>query len=127
MSFCRQIDVTATTIADGSVTVSTGVAINARVLEIRYDGGLATGGDFAITGKTSGKAIATITNGGTSAITWQPRQVIHPVANTGAGTALTYDGTNEIYEPIWIADEEIEIAVTNGGNVDVGVFSFIVG
>ena len=48
-------------------------------------------------------------------------------ANTGAGTALTFDGTNEIYEPIWLAAEEIKIVVASGGNAKVGQFEFIIG
>lgn len=128
MSFCRQIDVDFTTAADGSATVRSGEPTNGRILEVRYDyGDAATGADFTITGNSSGKAVLTITNGGTSDVSWQPRQVVHPVANTGAGTALTYDGTNEIYEPIWLGAEEIKVVVASGGNAKTGQLEFIIG
>jgi hypothetical protein len=128
MSHCESYDVAITTAADGSATARTGKSVNGRVLEVRYDrGDIATGADFTITGNTSGKAVLTITNGGTADISWQPRQVIHPVANTGAGSALTYDGTNEIYEPIWLSDEEIKVVVAQGGNATSGTLTFIVG
>ena len=131
MSFLESHVVTFTTGtggASGDATVYTGDNVNGAILQIDYTyDDAATGADFAITGRTTGKAIATITNAGVATISWQPRQVIHPVANTGAGTALTYDGTNEIYEPIWIADEEIQIIVDEGGDTKSGTLTFIIG
>jgi hypothetical protein len=128
MAFLKKHAVAFTTAADGSATVYTTGFVNGAILQVDYTyDDAATGADFTVTGRTTGEAILTITNAGTSSISWQPRQVIHPVANTGAGTALTYDGTNEIYGPIWIVDEEIKIVVASGGNAKSGTLTFIVG
>jgi len=127
MSFARSYTVTVVTDASGDSTDYSGGPANGRLLEVVYDGGMATGGDITFTGATTGKALLTITNGGTSNVTWRPRGVVHTQAETGAGTAVTYDGTNEIYEPVWLVDEEIKIVTANGGNVDTGIFTLIVG
>lgn len=125
---CKSYDAAFTTTAGGAATVYSGGRVNGRVLEVRYTyGDAATGADFTITGNDSGKAVLTITNAGTSSVTWQPRQVVHPVANTGAGTALTFDGTNEIYDYICLADEEIKVVVAAGGATKSGTLTFIVG
>lgn len=127
MSFASSHAVAFTTDANGDVVVYTPV-VSGRVLEVRYTyGDAATGTDFAIVGNISGKAILTITNAGTSSLTWQPRQPIQPVANTAGGTNLTYDGTRLIYEPIWIAGESIKITVDEGGNAKDGTLTFIIG
>ena len=127
MSFARSYAVTVLTDGSGDATDYSGVNANGRLLEVVYDGGLATGADMTITGNTTGKALLTITNGGTSNVTWRPRGVVHSQAETGAGTAVTYDGTNEIYEPVWIVDEEIKIVTAQGGAADTGILTFIVG
>ena len=127
MSFCSQHDADFTTDANGDATVYTGVVIG-RVMDVRYDyGDAATGGDFTITGEISGKAIFTLTNGGVADLSWRPRDEIHTAAETGAGTAVTFDGTRKIYEPIWICNERIKIVVSNGGATKVGQFEFIIG
>ncbi len=127
MSFAQSHDVALTTNGSGAVTAYTPV-VSGRVLEVRYDFvDILTGGDITITGTDSGKAILTITNVGVADLTWQPRQVIHPVANTAGGTALTFDGSNEIYEPIWIAGESIKVVVASGGDTKTGTLTFIIG
>lgn len=128
MSFCYQWDVDFTTTAGGAATVYTDEPVIGRLLEVRYDyGDAATGADITITGEESGKALLTITNAGTSDVSWQPRQGIHTIAETGAGTVLTYDGTRPIYEPIWIANERIKVVVASGGATKSGQLEFIIG
>ena len=128
MAFAQRYSVPFTTTAGGAATVYTGEGVNGRLLSVvyEYDDG-DTGADFTITTKTTAVALLTITNAGTASVTWQPRVVVHPVANTGAGTALTFDGTNEIYEPQWIADEEIKVVVAQGGATKSGTLHFVVG
>jgi hypothetical protein len=128
MSYYQSVPIAFTTDGSGDATVYSGGLVNGGVLQIDYTyDDAATGADFTVTGRTTGRAVLTITNAGTSSISWQPRQVIHPVANTGAGSALTFDGTNEIYEPIWLVDEEIKIVVAGGGDTKSGTLTFIVG
>jgi hypothetical protein len=128
MAFAKRYSVPFTTTSGGAATVYTGSGVNGRLLSVVYewvDG--ATGADFTITTKTTGVALLTITNAGTASVTWQPRVGVHPVANTGAGTPLTFDGTNGVVEPQWIADEEIKVVVAQGGNVTSGTLHFLVG
>lgn len=128
MAYFKSYAVAFTTDAAGDVTAHSGAAVNGRLSEVVYTYGDAdTGADVTITGRTTGKALLTITNAGTADVTWRPRGVVHSLAETGAGTAVTYDGTNELYEPIAVVDEEIKVVVANGGNAKAGTLTFIVG
>lgn len=112
--------------ADGDATVYTGV-VSGRVLQLRYvpDGSspLDTGADLTITGETTGVAIATLTNIGTSAFTKVPRQATHGVT----GTALVYAGTDAVAEPIYLAGERIKCIVAQGGASKIGTLHVTVG
>lgn len=128
MAYAKSYALAFTTAADGSATVRSGFPVNGRIQEVTYTYDDAdTGADFTVTGNTTGRAVLTITNAGTSTVTWKPREVVHPIANTGAGAALTYDGTNEIYDSFWLVDEEIKLVVASGGNAKSGTLTFIVG
>lgn len=116
--------------ADGDTTVYTGV-VSGRVLQLRYvpDGSapLDTGADMTVTGETTGVAIATITNIGTSALTWAIRQSTYPVANTGQGTASLYAATFPRLEPVYVAAERIKVVVAAGGASKIGTLHVTVG
>lgn len=128
MAFFKSYAVAFTTAADGSATVYTGGFVNGRLLEVVYTyDDAATGADFTITGRTTGKALLTVTNAGVATVTWRPRGVVHTQAETGAGTAVTFDGTNELYEPVPVVDEEIKVVVAQGGNAKSGTLTFILG
>jgi hypothetical protein len=127
MAYAKSYAIAFTTDASGDAVVYSGTFANGRLVEVIYTyDDAATGADFTCVGRTTGKALLTITNAATSTVTWRPRDVIHPVANTGAGSALTYDGTNEIYEGIWLVDEEIQVTVAQGGDTKSGTLTFIV-
>ena len=87
MAYFKSYAVAFTTIADGSATVYSGEFVNGRLLEVVYTyDDAATGADFTITGNTTGKALLTVTNAGTSTVTWRPRGMVHTQAETGAGS-----------------------------------------
>lgn len=127
MAYAKSYVIPFTTDASGDAVVYSGTFANGQLVEVVYTYDDAdTGADFTCVGRTTGKALLTITNAGVATVTWRPRDVIHPVANTGAGTALTFDGTNEIYDYIWLVDEEIQVTVAAGGITKSGTLTFIV-
>ena len=128
MAYFKSYAIAFTTTAGGAATVTSGENVNGRLFEVVYTyDDAATGADFTITGNTTGKALLTITNAGVSTVTWRPRGVVHTQAETGAGTAVTFDGTNELYEPTVLVDEEIKVVVASGGNAKSGTLTFITG
>lgn len=128
MSYVIRETVTLLTASDGSMTTYTGFVPSGHVAAIRYvpDGSapLDTGGDLAITGETTGVAILTAANIGTSAVTWYPRAGINNVADATAllhaagGTAVPAQGG------VPIAGERIKIIVAQGGNAKAGTLYF---
>ena len=125
MSYCASYAVPFTTDGSGDATVYTGVRVVGRVLLIVYthDDAL-TGADFTITGRTTGTAILTITDAGTSDIQWAPRQATCDTV----GAASLYAAAGEpVEDHIWIAEEELQIVVAQGGATKSGILTFIVG
>jgi hypothetical protein len=116
-----------TTDSGGAATAYTQMPVTGLVEWLRYhpDGTnpLDTGADLVITGESSGIAIATLGNIGTSAFTKAPRQPTHDVA---AGAAITYDGTHAVNEKIALSGERIKVAVAQGGNTLSGTLEFAV-
>jgi len=112
-----------TTDASGAVTEYTGSVVNGRILAIRYvDTDLAAGAaDFVFSTETTGTTILTATNAGGTDVTWHPRAKVCDEA----AADVTYDGTNEVYEPIPVADERIKLVVAQGGNAKSGTFYII--
>jgi hypothetical protein len=119
------LDLTVT--AGGAATVYTPWLRACRVLQISYvpdaTTPLDTGADLTITGETSGTAIATLSNIGTSAFTKVPRQPTHGLT----GTALVYAGTDPVSEPVLIAGERIKVVVAQGGASKIGTLHIFVG
>ena len=100
--------------------------ITGRVVSVIYTKDGTTpytdGVDFAITAEATGQAILTLTNQNSSAA-FQPR-----VGVCGAtGTALTYDGTRTVNEPVTVAQDRVKVVVAQGGATKIGTITLIVG
>lgn len=99
--------------ASGNATVylqqSANFGLNGFLVDLKYTpGSIATGADLTITGETSGRPILTITNAGTSIVFWNPRALLHAVAD-GAPSANPS-------EFIPIKNERIKVVIAQGGN-----------
>lgn len=121
-------DFTLTVNGSGDATVYSGQPATGEIMQIRYvpDGStpLDTGADLTITAEGSGLAIATLTNIGTSAVQWAPRQATHSTA--GAAALYAAAGT-AVNDRIGIADERIKVVVAQGGASKTGVLYIWVG
>jgi hypothetical protein len=121
-------DFTLTTDSGGAATVTSADLANGLVRQIRYvpDGvnPLATGADLTITAVGSGLVIDTLTDIGTSAIQWAPRQATSTVA--GAASLYAAGGT-AVNDLIAIANERIQVVVAQGGNTKTGTLYIWVG
>lgn len=120
--------VSVTTDASGAATAYTDAAVEGEVLSIRYlphaTTPLDTGADITVTGRDSGTAIIVITDLGTSAVTYAPRQPTH----SAAGAAALYaGGGSAVNDRVGISGEQIKIVVAAGGNVLSGKFHITVG
>lgn len=118
----ERIKATITTDASGNATVYITPGLNSvpdgLLLALLYrPGDLDTGTDLTITGETTGIAILTITNAGTSNKDWQPRALSHAVADGTASSTAT--------ELIPIAKERIKVVVASGGNTKTGTIEAV--
>jgi hypothetical protein len=114
--------VSVTTASDGSATAYTPV-VTGRVLSIRYlKTDFADGSTITVTAEATGEAIWTETGVNASATRYPRAQVCGPT-----GTALTYDGTRTINEPVVVAKDRVKIVVASGGNVKSGAFHVVIG
>lgn len=112
----RNFSVTVTT--DGSQNASKDTSrIRGYVEAIEYVKNNYTDGvDFTITAKNSGENIWTQVNVNAS-VKVRPRSATHTTAGVGA----TYDGTRAVLDRIAI-DDEINIALAQGGAAKTGTF-----
>ena len=116
----RQVDLT--TNAAGDVTGYTPV-VTGRILAIVYvKDDFDAGVDFTITVEKTGEQVWTEENVDVSKTVYP-----HIAAHDNAGVGVTFDGTNEIYVPISVANDRIKIVVAAGGNAKSGTFHVIVG
>lgn len=126
--FIERHDFTLTTDASGNATVYSSKPATGDVRQIRYvpDGTspLATGARLVITAEASGLVIDTLTNIGTAAVQWAPRQATSDV--TGAASLYAAAGT-AVTDRIAVAGERIKVAVTQGGNALTGTLYIWVG
>lgn len=126
--FCALHALTLTVDASGDATVYTSGLVNGRVLQMRYvpDGTnpLATGADLTITGETTGVAIVTITNIGTSAVTKVPRQAT--LDASGAASLYAAGGT-AVNDFVYIGGERIKCVVAQGGVSKTGTLYLLIG
>jgi len=109
-------EVTITTDASGDATVYSGV-VRGVVKAITYvPGTIVTGGDLTITAENSGLAIVTITNAGTSTVTWHPRALASKVADGSDAT--------DAFTELPLFDERIKCVVAQGGATKTGTINF---
>lgn len=85
---------------------------------------LDTGADLVITGEASGVAIATLSNIGTSTVSWAPRQPTHSTAGAASLFAAAGQAVND---HIALGGERIKVVVAQGGNAKTGTLSITVG
>lgn len=120
MALLKKEAVAFTTDGSGDATVYSN-AVNGFLQAVHYDYGDAdTGADFTITDETTGIALLTITNGGTSDLVWYPHIGGHPVANTGAGTNST---VRLVPNPVV---GRIKVVVASGGDTKTGTLNFFI-
>ena len=113
---------TITTNADGDATGRTAV-VNGVVHAIVYvKSDYANGVDFDATGDVSGIVILAVDDANASA-TYFP----NAISQDTAAATVTFDGTNEVYQPIPVCDEAVKIVVDAGGDTKSGTFHVYVG
>ena len=121
-------DFTLTVNASGDATVYSALPAHGEIRQIRYvpDGTnpLDTGADLTITAEGSGLAIATLTNIGTSAAQWAPRQATH---STAGAAALYAGGGTAVNDRIGVFGERIKVVVAQGGVSKTGTLYIWVG
>ena len=105
------IELAGTTAADGSLTLTGDKKVTGYLERIDYDYiDAATGSDLVIT--TTGQAVSvpvtTVTDAGTSDVSWYPRTLANKVADASAFT--------DVAEKIFLANESIKCVVAQGGN-----------
>lgn len=114
--------VSVTTDSSGNATAYSPV-ITGRILAIIYTKDtFAAGVDFTITVEATGEGLWTESNVNASKTVYPRVQVSDQV-----GSGVTYDGTNEIYEPIAVAKDRVKIVVAQGGDTKAGSFDVVVG
>lgn len=127
MAYIVSTTVSITTASDGSATVYSDKVVQGKIVSLHYTpdatSPLDTGADLTVTGETSGVAIATLSNIGTSAFTKMPRAAVHGVT----GTALLFAAGGEaVTDYVRVNNERIKIIVAQGGNAKSGTVLFMV-
>jgi len=114
--------VTLTTDGSGAATGYT-PNLWGRILGIRYlKTDFSNGVTFSVTVESTGQTVWSEASVNASA-TRYPRDQVH---NT-SGTALTYNGTQTVNEPIAVANDRLVITVSSGGATKTGQVVVIVG
>lgn len=120
--YVRRETVSLTTNGSGAATGYTGV-VTGRVLGVIYTKtDFSDGVDITITAEATGEAILTLSNQNSSG-TFYPRVAVHG----GDGTALTYDSSEPVSEPVAVAQDRIKIDVASGGSGKTGTVAVIIG
>lgn len=107
--------------ASGNATAYSSRPVTGEIRQLRYvpdvSTPLDTGADLTITGETTGVAISTLTDIGTSAFTKNPRAPTHGLT----GTASLYaSGGLGVETPVVLAGERIKVVLAQGGNTKAG-------
>ena len=113
------IKLTGTTNASGDLTVTSTASYNGRLALVQWiDGDLADGVDavLSMTNTDAGVDVTllTLTNANDDAI-----YPVRAIAKDQAGATITYDGTNEIYEPLPVVGK-LKLVVSSGGDTKTG-------
>lgn len=109
----RQIKLSITTAADGSATVTSTEFVNGLLYGFFYaPGTIATGGDLTISfvNSASAQTLLTITNAGTSNVSWYPR-------GSSCGATGTSTSDNLVMIPVI---GYLKVVVAEGGNAASG-------
>jgi len=122
----KRITMTVTTAADGTVIADSPVRVSGKIHQIEYvkDGsnGFASGVDFTITGKKTGINLWTQSDVNASAVV-APRQPTHSQAGVAA---LFAAGGTAVQDRVALANDQVRIAIAQGGNAKVGAFHILV-
>lgn len=122
--YVETITVTLTTDAGGDASERT-PRIRGRVVGVRYvptsGSEPATGADLTISGVTTGISVLAMVDIGTSALTRVPHQPAHALD----GTALTYDATQPVTAPVYVA-EELDVVMAQGGSAKAATVHLVV-
>lgn len=112
----QKVSTTITTDGSGDATVYLGSSMRGILLALKYTPGtLDTGADLTITCETSGAAILTKANAGTSDVFFYPRALANAVADGAAGT------NSQEYIPL--VEERIKVVVASGGDSKEGTIT----
>jgi hypothetical protein len=126
--YIERLVLTLTVNASGDATVYSPTILMGRVLQLRYvpdaSDALATGADLTITGETTGVAVATLANIGTSAFTRVPRQATHGADGSASLYAV---GGEPVEEPVYLAGERLKVVVAEGGVSKTGTLHVLIG
>jgi hypothetical protein len=125
--FAQRLRVVVTTNGSGAATVVTD-PVNGRLFTIVYtkpgSGGFSDGVAIAVTNKATGETIWSQTLGTNASTVVAPRQPTH----TTVGAAALYAAAGQaVNDYIAIAGDQLQIAISSGGNDLSGTFDFITG
>ena len=112
----KKIDMTGTTAAGGTVTLTSG-AVFGKLLAVQWvDGDLVDGVDavLSVAGSAHLQTLLTLTDANSDAW-YYPRTPVH----TNAGADITYDGTRIVYDKFMLAGK-LSLAIASGGSVKTG-------
>lgn len=125
MSYARRFSTVVTTSTGGAATVyltPEDEAVTGRLVNLIYTkNNFANGVDFTITAEDSGQTLWAESDVNASK-TVAPMQAAHSTA----GVALTYNSTNAVTVPVWLAGDRIKVVVANGGNTTSGTFTAVI-
>lgn len=119
--FAERKSVTLTTDDQGDVTgyieVPHGRVMSLHYVKDDFDNGV----DFTISAEATGEGLWTESDVNAAKSVY-PRV---PVTDQ-VGGGVTFDGTNETYEPILLANDRIKIVVASGGDTKTGEFIAVI-
>lgn len=117
----KMVDLTGTTDASGDAVVTASVPLYGRLIAVEWvDGDLANNntGVLTCTSSPSGVAVTLHTQDageGDNDVWYYPRVAVHDLSAVG----VTFDGTNEIYEPPVVAGY-LKLTIAAGGDTKTG-------
>lgn len=99
-----------------------GEVVTGRLVNLIYTKtDFADGVDFTITSEDGGQTLWTETNVNASK-TVAPMQAAHSTA----GVALTYNSTEPLVVPVYLAADRIKIVIASGGTTKTGTFTAVI-